>query len=100
MKTVTEYIESIRYKLRMMGIPIDDPASVLCDNRSVVLNCSKVESTLNKKHNALAYNAVRWYVAAGIIRVGKIGTKDNLADPFTKRLTYDQRYHLFFQWMY
>jgi len=100
MKTCMECIVALRYKLRMFGIAIDGPADVLCDNRSVVLNSSHIDSSLNRKHNALAYNATRWAVAAGILRVGKIDTKDNIADAFTKRLTHMQRIHLFYQWTY
>ena len=84
----------------MFGIAIDGPADVLCDNQSVVLNSLHIESSLNRKHNALAYNATRWAVAAGVLRVGKIDTKDNIADAFTKRLTHMQRIHLFYQWTY
>ena len=100
MKTCMESIVALRYKLRMFGVPIDGPADVLCDNQSVVLNSSCIDSALNKKHNALAYHATRWSVAAGVMRVGKIDTKDNIADAFTKRLTYMQRAHLFHQWTY
>ena len=98
MKTCMESIVSLRYKLRMFGVPLDGPADVLCDNQSVVLNSSQLDSALNKKHNALAYHATRWAVAAGVIRVGKIASKENIADAFTKRLTYMQRTHLFHQW--
>ena len=100
MKTCMESIVSLRFKLRMFGVPIDGPADVMCDNQSVVSNSSCIDSSLNKKHNALAYHATRWAVAAGVIRVGKIDAKDNIADAFTKRLTYMQRTHLFHQWTY
>ena len=100
MKTFMESIVALRYKLRMFGVEIDGPADVLCDNQSVVLNYSHIDSALNKKHNALTYHAIRWSVAAGILRVGKIDTKDNIADAFTKRLTHMQRVHLFHQWTY
>jgi hypothetical protein len=34
----TELIECLRYKLRMMGLELDGPANVFCDNKSVVTN--------------------------------------------------------------
>jgi hypothetical protein len=46
-------------KLRMMGVPVKGPANVFCDNQSVFKNCSFPESTLKKKHNAIAYHRVR-----------------------------------------
>ena len=48
----------------------------------------------------MAYHAVRWAVAAGVIKVGWIETGSNIADPFTKRLTVMQREKLFGDWTY
>jgi hypothetical protein len=53
-----EQIEGLQYKLRMMGVPIEGAANVFCDNQSVFKNCSFPESTLKKKHNAIAYHRV------------------------------------------
>ena len=95
-----EYIVALRYKLRMFGVEIDGPANVLGDNLGVVENSSKIESSLDKKHNALAYHACRWAVAAGIMRVGWIDTNYNIADALTKRLTVAKRNQLFGDWTY
>ena len=91
---------AVRFKLRMFGIPIDGVTSVLCDNESMVNNASKIESVLHKKHVAIAYHAVRWAVAAGIVRVGWISTHDNIADAMTKRLPAVKRDYLFGNWTY
>ena len=95
-----EAIVALRFKLRMFGVAIDGETKVLCDNQAVVNNSSKIQSTLNKKHNSLAYHAVRWSVAAGIMKVGKILGDYNLADAFTKRLTAHKRDQLFGDWTY
>ena len=100
MKTCTEHIISLRYKLRMFGIPIDGAARVLCDNQACVNNSSKIESVLNKKHCSLAYHFTGHSVAAGIIRVGKVDGVENLADPLTKTLTVRKREYLFGNWTY
>ena len=100
LKTCMEHIVALRYKLRMFGVPVETATDVLCDNQSVVNNTSKVESMLNKKHNAIAYHAVRWAVAAGTIRVGKILGDLNLSDAMTKRLTSQRREFLFGSWTY
>ena len=81
-------------------LPIDGPAKIFCDNESVVRNSPFLASTLNKKHSSVAYHMVRWAVAAGIIVVGWINTKWNLADAFTKRLTVDARNRLFGEWTF
>jgi hypothetical protein len=91
MRIAVEMIEGLRYKLRMMGIPIDGPASVFCDNNSVVINTSAPESQLKKKHNAIAYHRVREACAAGTIRITKEGTESNLSDLFTKMLPASRR---------
>ena len=100
MKTCTEAIVALRYKLQQFGLRIDTPANLLCDNQSVVLNTTHVESTLQRKHNAIAYHYVREQVAAGTIRVGKVASADNLADPLTKILPLVQRRWLLDQWMF
>ena len=100
LKTCMESIVALRYKLRMFGIQFEGPTKVLCDNKSVVDNSSKIESKLNKKHNAIAYHAVRWAVAAATILVGWIDGEWNLSDAMTKRLTAQRREFLFGCWTY
>ena len=46
-----------------------------------------IESKLNKKHNSIAYHAVRWSVAAEIMRVGKVDTDDKTKIPNLPTLT-------------
>ena len=71
-KIAVETIEGLRYKLRMMGVQVEGPTNVFCDNESVVKNLTKPESTLKKKHNAIAYHrGVREAQAAGIVRIAK-----------------------------
>jgi hypothetical protein len=90
-RIATEMIEGLRYKLRMMGIPIDGAALLMCDNQSVVANSSRPDSMLTKKHNSIAYHRVREAAAAKTIRVVKVGTEYNLADLFTKMLSSQRR---------
>jgi hypothetical protein len=85
-KIATELIQAFRYKLRMMGIPIDGPTNVFCDNEAVVNNSTKPESQLKKKHVAICYHRVREACAAGMIRVAKEDGETNLADVLTKNL--------------
>ena len=101
LKVCIEMINGLRFKLRMMGVPLDDePCKVFCDNQAVVLNSSEIGSTLSKKHNSVAYHMTRWHVAAGIVEVIWIPTDANLADTFTKRLNKFKRDSLFGQVAY
>ena len=100
MKVCIELVRAMRYKLRIFGVPIEVSGYIFCDNLSVVKNCSKVESVLNKKHNALAYHMSRWAVAAKEVVIGWVNTSFNLADPFTKRMPKAARDGLFWKWTY
>ena len=84
LKTGVEIIQGLRYKLRMMGVPLDGPTNVRCDKMSVVYNTSRPESTLKKKSNSIVYHFVRENVAMGTIRVAYKHTSTNLADCLTK----------------
>jgi hypothetical protein len=70
----------------MMGIPIDGPSNVFGGNRFVVINATVPTSTLKKKHNSIAYHRVQEAVAAGVLRIAKVHTSENLADLLTKPL--------------
>ena len=93
-KTATEMTMEFRYKLRMLGVPINGPSILLGDNLSMIKNCSLPSSTLKKKHNALAYHQVREAVAAKVIILGHISSDKNLAVCLTKPLGGKKLYHL------
>ena len=86
LKNGIETVRGLRYKLRMMGIPISGPTFVYCDNKSVVTNSQTPESTLKKKSNAICYHATRESVAMGESLVTHIPTDENPADLCTKIL--------------
>lgn len=91
MKQATEYVRGLRYKLRMMGIPVDEPAFVFGDNQSVLANTTNPTSTLKKRSNAIAYHFVREGVARDEWRTAYINTHDNIADMLTKPLAGEKR---------
>jgi hypothetical protein len=68
----------------MMGIPLNGPTSVFCDNQSVMKNMTAPESVLKKRHNAIAYHRAREAQAAGFIRVARESGDTNIADLLTK----------------
>ena len=84
MKTAVELVEGLRYKLRMMGVPLDGPTHIKADNMSVVHNCSNPASQLKKKSNSIAYHYVRERCAGMACSVSYISTLENLADMLTK----------------
>ena len=86
MKQATEYIHGLRYKLRMMGIPCDEPTFVYGDNQSGLANTSVPDSQLKKKSNSIAYHFVREGCARDEWRTAYVNTHDNPADLLTKPL--------------
>ena len=86
LRVASELIISLRYKLRMFGIPIIGPTTVFCDNEAVYKNTTFAESTLKKKHNSICFHRVRECVAAAILAVHKVDSKFNLSDILTKSL--------------
>ena len=90
-----EKIKALRYKLRMMGVPMEGPANLFVDNESVVKASMNPESTLSKKHVSIAYHLTRESFAAGIVSIYFINSKDNLSDLLTKVLPYRDRRDIF-----
>jgi hypothetical protein len=85
-RIAVEFAMEMRYKLRMLGVPIMGSCLLYGDNKSMILNTTTPSSMLNKKHNAIAYHRVRECVAAGIVDVVHVVSENNLADIFTKPL--------------
>ena len=88
MRIATEMILALRNTLRMMGVPIDGPANVFCDNNRVVLSSTIPGSVLKKKHNSIAYHKVRETLVTEppVMRIAYEPTDSNLADLLSKCL--------------
>jgi len=87
MKNGVERLRGLRYKLRMMGIPVNGPSYVFGDNMSVIHNTQTPESTLKKKSNQICYHFVHEAVASGEITTGHIDTTENVGGLATKVIT-------------
>ena len=72
----------------------------MCDNEPVTKNVRIPQSTLSKKHNAVAYHKCREAVAANICRCAHEPSSTNLADLFTKQKSSTERDRLIFKFMY
>ena len=91
MKQCCEYIRGLRYKLRMMRIPVEGPAFIFGDNKSVLSNSARPDSVLRKKSNSIACHFVREGSATDEWRVAYIPTNQNVADLHTKPLGGDEK---------
>ena len=66
LKLSLEKLIGLRYKLRMLGVPLDGPANVFGDNDTVIKSASNPEATLKKKNVSIAYHKCRECFASGI----------------------------------
>ncbi len=85
-RQATERIIDLRYTLRSFGVPLDGPAWLFGDNKSVVTSSTIPHSNLSKRWNALSYHKVREAVAGGWLRFEHIPGTENPADILTKPL--------------
>jgi hypothetical protein len=86
MKQCCEYLRGLRYKLRMMGIPVEGPCYIKGDNQSVLANTTEPGSILKKKSQSIAYHFVREGVARDEWRTSYVNTHSNESDLLTKLL--------------
>ena len=91
MKNGMETLRGLRYKLRMMGVPLSGPSFIYGDNMSVIHNRQRPESMLRKKSNSICYHAVRESAAMGESLTAHVSTHHNPADICTKVLPGGQK---------
>ena len=81
-----EQIIDLRYRLHMLGVPIEGPSWLFGDNKAVVTSSKIPHSSLNKRWNAISYHKVQGAVAGGFIRFEHISTDQNPANILTKSI--------------
>ena len=64
LKIATEMNDALYYKLRILGVTLQCPTRVMCDNQIVFISGSFPGSILKKKHCYIAYQRVRDCIAA------------------------------------
>jgi hypothetical protein len=91
MKQCCEYLRGLRYKLRMMGIPVVGPSYIQGYNQSVLADTTIPYSTLKKKSQSIAYNLVREGVSRDERRTAYVSTHDNDVGLLTKQLPFGEK---------
>ena len=91
MKQCCEYIRGLRYKLRMMGIPVEAPTCIYGDYQSVLANTTIPDSTRKKESQSIAYHFVCEGVAKDEWRTSYVYTHNNKADLLTKQLPHGEK---------
>ena len=85
-RIAVELVIALRYKLRMLGIPVIGSCVLFGDNQSMITSTMIPSSSLKKKHNAISHHRIRESIAAGIVDLIHVASKCNLADILTKPL--------------
>jgi hypothetical protein len=83
-KIAFDQIIDLRTTLRYLGVPVNEKSFMFGDNQAGVNNSSIPQSSLNKRHNALAYDSVREMIAANVLGYYWIDGKANPADIVSK----------------
>jgi hypothetical protein len=85
-KIAIEMVDGQRYKLWIMGSEVSGTTAMFCDNESVVKSSKCPESTLQKKHNVIAYHRVREAQVAKTVAISHIARTATPVDIFMKSL--------------
>ncbi|KAK1678400.1 hypothetical protein QYE76_039248, partial [Lolium multiflorum] len=63
-----------------------DPLVIYCDNMGAIANAQEPRSHKRLKHIKLRYHSIREYIEDGEVKICKVHTDLNVADPLTKAL--------------
>ena len=79
----------IRKFIQELGVfpSADDPVRVYCDNTGAVAQAKEPRSHPKSRHVLMKYHLVCKIVERGEVVVERVTSEDNVADPFTKRLS-------------
>ena len=82
--------EAIWIKKFITGISvissISDPVNLYCDNNGAIAQAKEPISPQRSKHILRRYHLIREIIERGDVKICKVPTYDNVADPLTKPL--------------
>ena len=86
MKQCCEYVRGMRYKLRMMRIPVIGCSFLYGDNQSILCNTCIPNLTLKKENHAIVYHFIREEVAKDEWVTGYIKSENYAASQMNKSI--------------
>ena len=76
-----------KFVIKLAVLPrAQDPMNLYCDNTCAIANAKEPRSHSTAKHILRRFHVIRDYVKDGDIKICKIHTDLNVADPLTKSL--------------
>ncbi|GJZ54401.1 hypothetical protein Tco_0609286 [Tanacetum coccineum] len=73
---------------------IEEPVNVYCDNTGAIAIMKDHGITKGARHFRVKVHYLRETIEMGDVKIEKVDTKDNLADPFTKALAFPKHFVL------
>jgi len=98
-RTAVELLIEMRYCVRMLGVPLLYESWLYGDNQAVILNCSRLESIIKKKHHSCAYHFIRETSSIGWLFLVKQSALKSKSDILTKALNPSKLYEKLKGWM-
>lgn len=77
----------IKQILEFLGIKIDFPITVHCDNVGAIFLANNAKNSQRTKHVDIRAHYVRQYVKDGTVKIIFVRSEDNAADPYTKNVS-------------
>ena len=65
---------------------ITNPVDVYCDNNGVIAQAKELRSHQRSKHILRCFHLIREIIEKGDVKICRVHTDDNVADPLTKPL--------------
>jgi hypothetical protein len=93
-RIAVDHIMDLRATLKYLGAPVSAKLYMFGDNQAVVSNSTIPNSSLNKRHNTLAYHRVIEMISAKSLRYYWIDGKRIPADIEGNHWSYSQVWHL------
>jgi hypothetical protein len=81
-------VKYISMVLRSLGIEIDLPITIYCDNVGAIFMTENASATSRTKHVDARYHYVREFVEDGFIRIIFVKSENNKSDWFTKNVSW------------
>ncbi|KAJ1304210.1 hypothetical protein OPQ81_008610 [Rhizoctonia solani] len=91
---ISQEVLFIRNIMFGLGFLISGPTTILVDNATAIAFANNPIQRTRAKHIDVRFQFVRDNISKGILEIGPIPSRDNLADAFTKPLPYAQFWRL------
>ena len=83
---VVQLAGKVQSKALLLVPSITNPVDVYCDNNGAITQAKEPRSHQRSKHILRRYHLIREIIERGDVKICRVPTYDNVADPLTKPL--------------